>query len=187
VLDAVAERFKWAPSKAPSGRGVGVACGIYSTTYVATMAEVSVDRQSGAVRVVRVACAQDMGQVINPDGARMQMEGCITMGLGYALGEEVRFKDGAIFERNFDTYRLPRFSWLPAIDTVLVDAPDRPASAGGEPAIVCMGAVIANAIHDATGGSLRDLPMSPARVKEALSRVGGGTAVNETFPRRRAR
>jgi CO/xanthine dehydrogenase Mo-binding subunit len=169
VLDAAARRFGWTPAKTPGGRGVGVACGIYSSTYVATMADLTVDRTDGHVRVHRVVCAQDMGQVVNPDGARMQMEGCITMGLGYALGEEVGFRDGAVLDRNFDTYQIPRFSWLPTIETILVDAPDRPASAGGEPGIICMGAVIANAIHDATGAKLCDLPMSAARVKEALA------------------
>lgn len=169
VLEAAAQQFGWTAAPAPSGRGVGVACSMYGSTYVATMAAVRVDLPTGRVRVNRVVCAQDMGEVVNPEGARMQMEGCITMGLGYALGEDIRFKDGAILDRNFDTYAIPRFSWLPAIETILIEAPDRPASAGGEPAIVCMGAVIANAIHDATGATLHDLPMSPARVKDALN------------------
>ena len=88
------------------------------------MAEVKVDKATGAVQVVRVVCAQDMGVVVNPDGARQQMEGCITMGLGYALTEEVRFKNGEVLDKNFDTYELPRFSWLPKIETVLLDSPD---------------------------------------------------------------
>jgi CO/xanthine dehydrogenase Mo-binding subunit len=91
------------------------------------------------------------------------------MGLGYALTEEVRFKGGEILDRNFDTYEVPRFSWLPKIETILIDAKDIPASGGGEPPIVCMGAVIANAIHDATGARLLQLPMTPARVKQALA------------------
>jgi len=109
-----------------------------------------------------------MGEVVNPEGARVQMEGCITMGLGYALTEEVRFKDGAILDRNFDTYHIPRFSSVPTIETILMDPQNRPASAGGEPAIICMGAVVANAIADATGVRLHDLPMTPPRVKAAL-------------------
>ena len=169
VLEAVARRFEW---RAPGGhgdRGAGVACGIYGSTYVATMAAVTVARSTGHVQVDRVVCAQDMGEVVNPDGARAQMEGCITMGLGYALTEDVRFKDGAILERNFDTYQIPRFSSVPIIDAILMDAQNRPASAGGEPAIICMGAVIANAIADATGVRLHDLPMTPMRVKSALA------------------
>jgi isoquinoline 1-oxidoreductase len=168
VLGACAETFGWTPAKTPSGRGVGVACGIRSGAYVATMAEVEVDRPTGRVRVARVACAQDMGFAVNPEGAKRQMEGCITMGLGYALAEEVRFRDGEILDLNFDTYEIPRFSWLPEIETVLVRADDTPPQGGGEPPIICMGAVIANAIYDAVGARLYDLPMTPERVKKAL-------------------
>jgi CO/xanthine dehydrogenase Mo-binding subunit len=133
------------------------------------MAEVEVDRESGGVRVKRIVCAQDMGLAINPDGARMQMEGCVTMGLGYALTEEVRFNGGRILDRNFDTYEIPRFSWLPKIETVLVENPGIPPAGGGEPPIICMGGVIANAVFDATGARLFELPMTPERVKKALT------------------
>ena len=99
--------------------------------------------------------------MINPEGAKIQMEGCITMGLGYALTEEVRFKGGKVLDTNFDTYELPRFSWVPKIETVLIDAKDSPPQGGGEPAIIVMGAVVANAIYDATGARLFQLPMTP--------------------------
>jgi len=69
--------------------------------------------------------------VINPEGARIQMEGCITMGLGYALTEEVRFSGGRVRDRNFGSYKIPRFSWLPEIQTVIVDAQHAPAQGGG--------------------------------------------------------
>ena len=167
VLEAVAEKFGWTSSKAPSGRGYGIACVDYLGTYVATMAEVEADEKSGSVRVKRVVSAQDMGQVINPEGARMQMEGGITMGLGYALGEEIHFKGGDILDRNFDTYKIPRFSWLPKIETVLIDNPQMPPQGGGEPAITCMGGVIANAIYDAIGVRSFQLPITPKRIKEA--------------------
>ena len=145
-----------------------MACATYSGTYVATFAEVEVDKVTGRVRVKRVVCAQDMGVIINPDGSRQQMEGGITMGLGYALTEEVRFKGGEVLDRNFDTYEIPRFSWLPKIETILIENPEVPASGCGEPPIVCMGAVIANAIYDAVGERLLQLPMTPARIKGAL-------------------
>lgn len=170
VLQAVAEKFGWSPAKAPSGRGYGVACGIDAGTYVAHMAEVEVDKNTGSVRVKRVVCAQDMGLCVNPEGARLQMEGAITMGLGYALSEEVRFTGGEIHDSNFDTYTIPHFSWLPEIETVIIDAKDSPAQGGGEPAIICMGALIANAVFDATGARLLQLPMTPERIKAALSR-----------------
>jgi len=92
------------------------------------------------------------------------------MGLGYALTEEVRFEDGEILHRNFDTYQIPRFSWLPRIETILIENPEVPASGCGEPPIVNMGAVVANAIYDAVGARLRQLPMTPARIQQALKR-----------------
>ena len=166
VLKAAAKKFGWTPSKAPSGRGYGIACGIDSGTYVVTMAEVEVNKKTGHVQVKRVICAQDMGLVINPAGAKLQMEGCIIMGLGYALTEEIHFKGGKILDLNFDTYKIPRFPWLPKIETVLIDDKDSPAQGGGEPAIVTMGGVIANAIYDAIGVRLLQLPMTPERIKE---------------------
>lgn len=171
VLKAAAEKFGWTAAKAPSGRGCGVACGIDSGTYVTTMAEVEVDKQRGHVQVKRVVCAQDMGLSINPQGTTIQMEGCITMGLGYALAERIRFKRGEILDTNFDTYKLPQFSWLPKIETVIIDDKQSPAQGGGEPAIITMGAVIANAIHDAVGVRLLQLPMNPERVKEGLAKA----------------
>ncbi len=168
VLEAAAKQFGWTPAPSPSGRGVAVACGMDSGACVATFAEVAVDKSTGRVQVKRVVCAEDHGVTVNPDGSRQQIEGCITMGLGYALAEGVRFKDGKVLDRNFDTYELPRFSWLPKIETILVDNPEVPPQGCGEPAIVTMGAVIANAIFDATGKRLLQLPMTAERVKEAL-------------------
>jgi len=168
VLQAAADRCGWKPAKAPSGRGYGVACGIDAGTYVAAIAQADVDRATGQVQVRRVVCAQDMGLVINPEGAAIQMEGCITMGLGYALKEDMHFKDGEILDVNFDTYEIPRFSWVPKIETVILDSKDDPPQGGGEPAIILMGAVVGNAIHDAVGIRLHQLPMNPARVQDAL-------------------
>ncbi|HEX9975196.1 MAG TPA: molybdopterin cofactor-binding domain-containing protein, partial [bacterium] len=168
VLKAAAERFGWTTAPSPSGRGYGVSCGIDAGTYVAHIAEVAVDKNTGQVQVKRVVCAQDMGLVVNPQGAKIQMEGCITMGLGYALTEEIHFKGGQILDTNFDTYELPRFSWLPKIETVLIDAKEEAPQGGGEPAIICMGAVIANAIYDAIGLRLFQLPMTPERIMDAI-------------------
>ncbi len=171
VLEAAAGRFGWKKAAAPSRRGLGVACGIDAGTYVALMAEVRVDAATGSVKVGRIVCAQDMGVVINPDGAKMQMEGCVMMGLGYTLSEEVRFDGGRILTRNFDTYELPRFSGMPEIETVLVKNDELTPQGGGEPAIVPVGAVVANAIFDATGARLFQMPMTAERVKEALVAV----------------
>lgn len=167
VLRAVAKKFGWTPAKVPSGRGYGIATGIDAGTYVAHMAEVEVDKKTLQVRVKRVVCAQDMGLSINPEGSKIQMEGCITMGLGYALTEDVHFKGGEILDSNFDTYEIPKFSWLPNIETVLIEDRNAAPQGGGEPAIICMGAVIANAIHDAIGVRVFQLPISPERIKKA--------------------
>jgi CO/xanthine dehydrogenase Mo-binding subunit len=132
------------------------------------MAEVKVDKATGKITVVRVVAVQDMGVVVNPEGATQQMEGCITQGLGYVLGEEVRFRNGEVLDRNFDTYQMPRFSWMPKIETEIVPNPGLAAQGGGEPAIVNMGAVVANAVFDAVGARLFRLPMTPDRVKAAM-------------------
>jgi len=170
VLKAAAERFGWTPAKGPSKRGYGVALGIDAGTYVATIAEAAVDVERGAVRVKRVVSIQDMGVVVNPEGARIQMEGCITMGMGYALSEEVRFKNGAVLDKNFDTYEITRFSWVPKIETGFIES-KAASQGGGEPAIIVMGAVIANAIYDATGARVLQLPMTPERIKKALRKA----------------
>jgi isoquinoline 1-oxidoreductase len=172
VLQAAAKAFGWTPKAGPSGRGYGVACADHRDTLVAAMAEVAVDQKTGAVQVKRVVLAQDMGVVVNPEGARQQIEGCITMGLGYALTEEVRFKNGQVLVENFDTYQLPRFSQIPDIQAILVDNPSLAAQGGGEPAIIVMGAVLANAIHDALGVQLLQLPMTPERVRRAAASRG---------------
>jgi len=169
VLEAAADRFGWKKAASPSRRGYGVACGIDAGTYVAEIAEVGIDRRIGKIQVKRIVCAQEMGIVINPEGAQMQMEGCITMGLGYTLSEDISFKGGEIRTRSFGDYELPRFSWLPEIETILVKNDGLPPQGGGEPAIVPVGAVIANAVFDATGTRLYRLPMTPERVRGAMS------------------
>ncbi len=170
VLTTAAKEFGWKPGKAGSGSGFGIACGTDVGTAVATCAEVSVDKSTGAVQVTRVVAVQDMGVVVNPEGAKIQMEGCITMGLGYALKEGMHFKGGELLDVNFDSYEIPRFSWLPEIRTVIVDNREDDPQGGGEPAVITMGAVIANAIYDAVGVRVAQLPMPPDRVKAAFAK-----------------
>ena len=169
VLEKAAAAFQWSGFSSRAGCGRGVACVDYLETYVAAMAEVEVDPKSGEVQVKRVLCAQDMGQVINPEGARMQIEGSTMMGLGYALSEMIHFRGGEILDTNFDTYKIPRFSWMPKIETVLVENQEMPPQGGGEPPITCMGAVIANAIFDAVKVRLFELPMTPDRIQKAIA------------------
>jgi CO/xanthine dehydrogenase Mo-binding subunit len=171
VLEIAAKRFGWKKGSAPSSRGFGMACAVDAGAYVAAMGEVDVDRATGRVQVKRVVCVQDMGVVINPEGATTQIEGSLMMGLGQGLTEEIHFKGGQILETNFDTYQIPRFSWLPKIETVLVENPELPPQGGGEPPIVIVAALIGNAIFDKTGARLFELPMTPDRIKEALVRA----------------
>jgi nicotinate dehydrogenase subunit B len=170
-LKAVAEKFGYVPGKTSGGRGTGVACGTDAGTWVAHMAEVEVDKNTGKMKVIRIACAQDMGLCVNPEGATIQMEGCITMGLGYTFTEELIFEGGNIKNRNFDTYEIPYFSSLPKIDTLILDRKDEAPQGGGEPAIIAIGAVVANAVYNATGARLYSMPFTPERVLEALKKV----------------
>jgi nicotinate dehydrogenase subunit B len=170
-LKAVADKFGYIPGKTPGGRGIGLACGTDAGTWVAHMAEVKVDKSTGHVEVVRIACAQDMGLCVNPQGTLLQMEGCLTMGLGYTFTEEVKFEGGNILSKGFDTYEIPRFSWVPKIDCVILDRKDKAPQGGGEPPIIAVGAAVANAIYDATGARLYRMPLSPANVLDALKKV----------------
>jgi isoquinoline 1-oxidoreductase len=170
-LKAVADKFGYVAGKIPGGRGIGIACGTDAGTWVAHMAEVKVDKSTGNVEVVRIVCAQDMGLCVNPEGATIQMEGCITMGLGYTFTEELLFEGGNIKNRSFDSYEIPHFSSLPKIETLILDRKDQAPQGGGEPAIIAVGAVIDNAIFDATGARLYRMPMTPERVLEALKKV----------------
>ena len=91
--------------------------------------------------------------------------------LGYALTEEVHFKGGEILDTNYDTYELPRFSWVPKIESVFIKNDETPPQGGGEPAIILMGALVANGVFDATGARLYQLPLTPERVKAALQKI----------------
>jgi CO/xanthine dehydrogenase Mo-binding subunit len=173
VLRAAADAFGKPFAKAPSGRGYGIVCTDYQNTYVAAAAEVKVDSSSGKIQVERIVCAQDLGEVINPEGATLQVEGGLTMGLGYVLSEEIRFHGGRILDENFGTYKIAKFSWVPKLETILLESDDVPAQGCGEPSITTMGGVIANAVFDAIGIRLYELPMTPARILRAIERAAG--------------
>ncbi len=169
VVEALRDKFGYTPAAGPSGRGYGMALGTDAGTWVAVMVEVKVDKKTGKVQPIRAVVSQDMGMCVNPQGTRLQAEGCVTMGLGYALSEDVEFKGGEVITENFDTYLLPLFDVVPeVIDTVILDRQDQPPQGGGEPAIICMGGAIANAIFDACGARLYQMPMTPERVLDGI-------------------
>ena len=164
VLNAAA-KFGWGKSKAVPDRGFGIAGGFEKGGYVATCAEVAVDRSTGAVKVVRVVTAFECGAIVNPDGLKNQIEGSMMLGIGGALFEAIEFENGKILNPRFSQYRVPRFSDMPVFETVLLDRKDLPSAGAGESPIVALAPAIGNAIFDATGNRLRSLPMAPSGLK----------------------
>jgi isoquinoline 1-oxidoreductase len=161
VLVAAATSFLWPRKKTQEGQGFGIACGYEKGSYVATIAEVSVVRKSGAVRVVRMVEAFECGAIVNPDGLRNQVVGAIIQGLGGALFESIEFENGRIKNPHFASYRVPRFRDVPQIESVLLDRKDIPSAGAGETPIMALAPAIGSAIFDATGVRLNALPMVP--------------------------
>jgi len=167
VLQAVAEQAGWGKSQ-PEGWAQGLACSNDGGTVVAEVAEISLDQDSGRIRVHRVVAAVDAGRTINPDGAAAQIEGSIVMGTSAALLEEIIVKDGRVQAGNFDRYPLIRMAEAPDVETILLEAPDGKPRGLGEPPIGPIAPAIGNALFALTGVRLRRLPMTPERVKAVL-------------------
>jgi CO/xanthine dehydrogenase Mo-binding subunit len=165
VFNAAARQFGWGAAPKSPGHGFGIGGGLEKGGYVATCAEVAVDRSSGEVRVVRVVTAFDCGAVVNPNGLRNQIVGANIMGLGGALFEAIEFENGRILNPRLSEYRVPRFSDVPRIEAVLLDRKDQPSAGAGETPLVGLAPAICNAIFDATGVRLRSLPMVPNGLK----------------------
>jgi nicotinate dehydrogenase subunit B len=151
VLEAAAERFGWG-----KGKGIGIACGFEKGGYVATCAQVAVEQ--GRIRVARVVEAFECGAVVNPDHLKNQIQGAISMALGGALFEQIRFRGGRIVNPRFSLYRVPRFSDMPEVEVVLVDRPDLPSAGAGETPIVGLAPAVSNAVCDLNGTRLRAMP-----------------------------
>ncbi len=174
VLTRVGEIMKWAPRSGPTGgngTGRGVAYIHYKHTenYVAMGMDVTVDRTSGAVRVTRVVCAHDCGLVINPDAVKNQVEGGILQTLSRALHEEARFDSNRVTSLDWASYPILKFPEVPEVVVELIDRPELPPMGAGEAAATPVAAALANAIYDAVGVRLRQVPMTPERVKQALA------------------
>lgn len=159
VLEAAAARFRWTTTKPPKGRGVGLAVGSDKGGYVSTCAEVDVDA-AGRVEVVRLVTAFECGAIVNPDNLINQIEGCVVMGLGGALFEAIELDRGRVLNARLSHYRVPRFTDVPPMETVLVDRRDLPSAGAGETPIACVAPAIANAIFSATGRRVRSLPLT---------------------------
>jgi isoquinoline 1-oxidoreductase len=125
---------------------------------VAACCEVEVDPKTGAPRVVEAVQAFECGAIMNPAGLRSQVEGAIAMGLGAALREEIRFKNGRLLNGSFTDYRVPRFADMPKLDVILLDRKDLESAGAGETPIVAIAPAVANAVFDATGKRVRAMP-----------------------------
>jgi nicotinate dehydrogenase subunit B len=165
VLEAAAEKFGWGKQKSSETHGFGLAGGTEKGSYVATCAEVAIDRSTGGVRVVRAVTAFECGAVVNPDHLTNQIEGAVVMGLGGALFEAIEFKDGKITNGRLADYRVPRFTDTPKLETVLVNRKDLPSAGAGETPIVAIAPAVGNAIFAATNMRVRSLPMVPDGLK----------------------
>jgi CO/xanthine dehydrogenase Mo-binding subunit len=165
-----------APSHAHPGSGAqrsgrGVAAMRYEGTggYAAVIVHVTVDTATGAIAVRHVWAAQDCGLAVNPAGMRAQAEGCCIQGISRALKEELKWTPDQVTTRDWTSYPIATFSDIPdTFEFKIIDRPDQPVLGAGEVVITAMVAAIANAIHDATGARLREVPFTPARVKAAL-------------------
>jgi nicotinate dehydrogenase subunit B len=165
VYRAAADKFGWGRAKPAPGHGFGIAGGTEKGGFVATCAEVSIDRASGEVRVLRAITAFECGAVVNPDGLRNQIIGANIMGLGGALFEAIQFENGRILNPKLSKYRVPRFKDAPQTEAVLVDRRDIAPAGAGEVPLMAIAPAIGNAILDATGTRLRSLPMVPNGLK----------------------
>jgi nicotinate dehydrogenase subunit B len=160
VFEAASKQFGWGRTKS-AGQGFGTGGGYEKLGYVATCVEINVDPKSREVKLARVVTAFECGAIVNPDGLRNQVEGANIQGLGGALFEAIQFANGKILNGRLSEYRVPRFSDVPVIETVLLDRKDLPSVGAGECPLVGLAPAIANAIFDATGVRLRSLPLIP--------------------------
>jgi len=177
VLQRVVKMAKWdkrpSPHKNGGGtilRGRGVSYVKYELvrTYVATVAEVEVNRTTGEIRVQKFYLAHDCGQIINPDGLKNQLEGNIIQTLSRTLMEEIKFNRSQVTSLDWETYPILTFPQVPDIVIELIDQPNEKPWGAGEPSSAVIPAAISNAVFDAIGVRLRSVPYTPDKVKAAL-------------------
>ena len=179
VLNEAAKKFGWDARVSPRGGrsgavlvGRGLALGIRGGTYVGNLAEVEVDTRTGRIRVTRYVVAHDCGLIINPLGLTRTLEANVVQTLSRTLREEVRFSRRAVTSVDWATYPISHLSDVPpVIDVVLINRPEVAATGAGEPASRALAAAVGNAIFDATGVRLREVPFTPERMKAALARA----------------
>ncbi len=170
VLVKAAEAFGWERWQKRPDHGRGIAFARYKNiaAYCAVALEVAVDRSTGVVRVLRATAANEAGEIVNPDGIANQIEGGLIQSLSWCLKEEVKFDDTRILSDGWDSYPILTFSATPQVEVVLIDRKGSPFLGTGEASQGPTGAALANAVADATGARLRQLPFTPERVRAAL-------------------
>lgn len=170
VLELAAERAGWEPHVGPSGRGLGVALARYKDTkaYAALVAKVDADPERGTFRVPRFVVVCDPGTVVNADGLRNQLEGGVVQGLSRTLREELHLAEDGVRERDWTTYRSLAFADAPQIDVTLVERPGYPPLGVGEVTTPQVPAAVANALDDAIGVRMRQLPFTPENLEKRL-------------------
>ena len=171
VVSLAASRFGWSSFARPPGRGRGFAFARYKNlgAYLAVAVEVDVNRETGAVRVVRAVAAVDSGQAVNPDGIRNQVEGGIIQSTSWTLHEAVAFDNTAITSSDWSRYPIVRFPEIPgSIEVYVIDRPGQPFLGTGEAAQGPTAAALANAIANGCGARIRELPLDRKRVKAAI-------------------
>jgi CO/xanthine dehydrogenase Mo-binding subunit len=167
VIEAAARRAGWKDRQKKDGFGHGVGYGRYKhdKAYCAVIAEVEVD---AAVKVLRLVAAVDVGETINPDGVINQTEGGCIQATSWTLLEQVKFEDGRVSSDSWEFYPILKFSEVPKVEVEVVDRPDAPPMGGGEHTMGPVAAAIANAVNDALGVRVRDLPITPERIVAAM-------------------
>jgi len=171
IIRAAAKKAGWQPvHNLGTDRGRGIAFAQYKNRqcYAAVVVDVSVDRESGEIQLERAIIAADAGQVVNPDGLSNQLEGGFVQSASWTLKEQVNFDENGIIGQDWDSYPILRFPSVPKIETVLINRPELPFLGSGEAAQGPTPAAIANAVFDAIGARLREIPFTPERVKEAM-------------------
>jgi isoquinoline 1-oxidoreductase beta subunit len=169
VLDKVAEMCSWGSAEIPEGRARGMAFIERSGALVGGVAEISVDRASGKIRIHRFWCAMDAGVVVQPDNAIAQLEGGVNFGISSVLHESVTFKDGMVEQSNFHNYHIARMSDAPeSIECYIIPSDEAPAGVG-EASTPTVGGAVANAFLALTGKALYHMPFTAERVKEVLA------------------
>ena len=163
VLMAATERFGWArrrKEKRAANRGIGLACGTEKNSVVAACVEVELEPKSGVPRLLEIVEAFECGALLNPANTRSQAEGCILMGLGAALREEIEFQQGRLKNGRFSGYKVTRLHDVPPkLEVLLLDRRNQPSAGAGETPIIAVAPAMANAMFDATGKRVRAMPL----------------------------